>query len=107
MTKGEHTMGYDISAAIHKKDFEGYDKRIVGISTRNPDIDYLFWALDANHCNNGSNGTADIKTYNYNDIMQAIKRLELVENDFVKSDIIPFLQKISENMKNKVNILFG
>lgn len=100
-------MSYEISAAINKKDFVSYDKRIAGISTRNPDIQYLFWALDANHCNNGSNGNADIKTFNYAEIMRAIDLCSNIENKFVKSDIIPFLEKISENMKTKVNILFG
>lgn len=102
-------MGHTIIATINKKDINDNSKVIASLTcnANNRAIDYLYLVLNVSKHNLRTNGDCSIHKFNYRDINDAIRRLESLDNNFVHSDIIPFIQKIAEAMKNKVNIFFG
>ena len=102
-------MGHDISAAILKKDLRTYEKQIAGISATasTREIDFLYSALGAIDCNNGVSGNCEERKYTKEQIQSAIHRLKDIDNPFVQTEVIPFLQKVESKMKDSVWIFFA
>lgn len=102
-------MSHTIIAVIHKKDIHDNSMVIASLTcnANQHDINYLYTVLKVFDSNLGTNGNCTIHKFDYHDIGSAIKRLDSLDNAYIHSDILPFLQKIAEVMKNKVNIFFG